>query len=1336
MAFGNCLGITEITIPKGVTAAQIDAYAHGRGPFGNCTNLSAVTFENGITKIPANLFSCCTGKIETVLPDTVTEIGYNAFENSGLLTIKLSEKLKKIQSYAFAGCRNLSSIIIPGTVTSIESSVFSGCSAMTTIRIPESVTEMGEAVFKNCSSLYDVNLSSSCVNIKKFMFEGCASLEKITLPDKVTTIEASTFLDCSALKEIVWSKALTAIKGSAFKNCSSLVEITVPETVTSLGSEAFSNCDALTTITIPDSVTSFGTSMFYDCDALTTVKLGSGLTAIPKSTFEHCDVLETLTVPRRVTSIGANAFKDSVKFSSIFIPQSVTSIDATAFSYPAKLTIYGVPGTYAETFANDNSITFVAQQTSATAIALDPTTLSIAKGSTAQLKLTVTPEGFTDAVIWKSADTSVATVTDTGLVKAVNNGSTVIKVTAGKVSASCKVTVVQPVTSISLNRSAQTLEALQTFQLVASVYPANAADPRVAWSSSAPEIATVSDTGLVTALKKGTAVITASSMDGGNVSRSCTVTVSNTAYLCQTVAELESPHNYENSCTDVWSYTIPGASELKVSFDARTCMEDGFDYLYIYGADGKEVGKYTGTELSRKTITVPGNTVRIKMKSDDSGNDWGFKVTSVSADAVSPVTVRPIGAGQAVPEYQLDGDTLTVTYDLPCRVGYLGSDGTYLALQPSGKSAKYDISGLPAGTELVLVVLGDFNGDGALTTDDISALRDAILEKSPSTELQAFAADGNKDGKLSAADVSHLRAAVLGKTVSPSSASSVTYSAALNTPTLPVSAQAQTVTLTVTASKKMTAGAIGMQVAQDAPLALQEISNGALGFADIHVNYNNGMLVWDSENAENVTSDQLARVTFIVPANTPAGTYRLGVTDIEISKDCGEIWEPDAEVYATLTIIDADSPKAPQTITAEDVTVHYGDSARIRATTSGNSALSYEVTSGHDVIDVDSDGTLTIKQTGSAVVTITAAETDEFFSAVKDVQVTVLPAEDDPAQRFNDLMAKIPENTADIGRDSLADIEAAEEAYNEAILDKNVKKNLDKTLVKRLKAARKAYSKNEKAAQKVQALIDKLPEASALDYSKDRKNVEKAEKAFDKLTGQQPSFLEDGAADKLFECATQMEKLGTCADVIKQAQAAIKKLPIWSKLKGTDAAKVEAAEKAMEALEKAAEETGITLGVGEANGEKYRASIAYYYDFKGTADGYREAYLDPLAGCEADKEHQQAIEDAREAYNALGSEFTEANVVKNVQSFITKQELSILTNLEKQLKKNEKAAQKVTKLIEKLPDPGASFTSKDVRNIEAAWKAYNKLKSDAERSFVEGVDILNACYENAHPGQR
>lgn len=105
-------------------------------------------------------------------------------------------------------------------------------------------------------------------------------------------------------------------------------------------------------------------------------------------------------------------------------------------------------------------------------------------------------------MVWKSSDTAVVTVSDTGLVKAVGVGTATIKVSVGKASASCKVTVLQPVTSISLNRSSLTMEATDTFQLQASVYPSNAADQRVQWTSSDPAVASVDENGLVTALKK------------------------------------------------------------------------------------------------------------------------------------------------------------------------------------------------------------------------------------------------------------------------------------------------------------------------------------------------------------------------------------------------------------------------------------------------------------------------------------------------------------------------------------------------------------------------------------------------------------------------------------------------------------------------------------------------------------------------------------------------------------------------------------------------------------------------------------------------------------------
>ncbi len=642
--FLSCTSLTSIRIPKSLESVSI---FYG-GPFKDCSALQNVELESGMTKIPNDLFKGCPGFTTITIPDTVTEIGEDAFAYTNLTSIIIPDTVTDIGNYAFSGCTELKDVTLPNIRKNIVAGMFENCTSLEKIVLPETVTAIRPDAFKGCTALKDITWSKALENIESCAFQNCSALTDVTIPDSVKSIGYGVFSDCSALSAV-----------------------TLPDGVKELGGQLFNNCDALTTVTIPDSVTSIGKQVFYDCDALTTVKLGSGLKSIPVSTFEHCDVLESLRIPRRVTTIGDNAFKDCVKLTSITIPRSVTKISSNAFSYPKILTIYGVSGTYAETFANENSIKFVDQQIKATAASLDKTELTINKGAAAQLNLSVTPENFTDIVDWKSTDTNIVTVSDNGVVKAVGVGTATVKVTVGDVSATCKVTVLQPVTGIDLNKSSLTMDALGTFQMTASVYPDSANDKRITWSSSDPAIASVDENGLVTALKKGTATITAAAMDGSGVKSTCKVTVSNTAYVCTDPAQLESPHNYDNSCTDVWSYRLDGASSLNVTFDARTEMEDGFDYLYILDGSGKEVGKYTGKELAGKTVSVPGDTVQIRMASDKGNNAWGFKVTSVTAGSKTcqhvwdngKVTKEPTETETGIKTYTctLCGETKTET---------------------------------------------------------------------------------------------------------------------------------------------------------------------------------------------------------------------------------------------------------------------------------------------------------------------------------------------------------------------------------------------------------------------------------------------------------------------------------------------------------------------------------------------------------------------------------------------------------------------------------------------------------------------------------------------------
>mgnify|MGYP002566081439 CR=1 FL=1 len=632
-AFGNCTSLTEITIPKSLEEAGRE-YGFGMydyGPFCGCTNLKTVKLEKGLTQIAGNLFMRCYGLENIDIPDTVTTIGENAF--------KLCTSLENVKMY--------------NSIDEINGRAFAGCTSLKSVSLPDSITGMGTEIFSGCTSLSSVKLPNKRVNIMSSTFEGCTSLTEITLPDTVTTIQDHAFKNCTALKTINWSKSITDIQSYAFENCDALTKLDIPNTVTNigtgafyecggftdiavpnsvknLGSRAFENCDALAKVSISDSVTSMGEKAFYDCDALTDVELGTGITQIPTSCFEHCDALPSVVLPYRVSKVGDNAFKNCVALIEITIPRATTSISSSVFSYPAKMTVYGISGTYAETFANQQGMKFVDKAVKATNVVLDKTGLTLNRGMKYSLTMTVTPATFTDEVSWKSTNVNVAAIAEDGTVTAKEAGQATIKVTVGDVSATCKVNVVQPVTSIYLNKTSLEMTALDTYQLQASVYPSEANNKEVSWESSDEKVATVDENGLVQAKEKGTAVITAKAKDGSEVSRSCKVTVKNTAYVVTDISKLESTHNYENNCSDFWVYTKAGASALNITFNSKTALEEDFDYLYVFDKENKQVGKYTGTQLAGKTITVSGDTVKIQLVSDDAGNAWGFKVDVIT----------------------------------------------------------------------------------------------------------------------------------------------------------------------------------------------------------------------------------------------------------------------------------------------------------------------------------------------------------------------------------------------------------------------------------------------------------------------------------------------------------------------------------------------------------------------------------------------------------------------------------------------------------------------------------------------------------------------------------
>ena len=625
-SFGSCEKLTEIEIPKSLKTGDWN----GGGPFSNCKGLKTVTFEKGTTRIACYLFGNCTGLEEIVIPDTVTSI----------------------DSYAFWKCSNLKSVTIGENVTTIGYYAFGDCSSLESVEIPDSVTEIGMYAFANCSSMTEAYIADSVTSMGDSTFSDCVKLEKVHIPNCRINIMSNMFYNCNSLKEINLPDTLETIQQSAFYNCDSLTEMVLPGKVKEIGNSTFYDCDGLTKLVIPDSVTSIGNNAFNSCELLADVSLGTGLTAIPESCFANCPSIKEIVLPYRMKTLAAKAFNACTALTDVTIPRSVTTIGSQVFSYPAKMTIYGIAGTYAQTYADENSIQFVNKEVNATAASLDKKELTLNKGAVSRLVLSVTPSDFTDQVSWKSADQGIATIEEDGTLRALAIGTTTIKVIVGNVEAACKVTVVQPVTSVSISGNYKiSMEGGDTLQLTAAAYPQNAFNKELKWESADPSVATVTKTGEVKALKKGSTRITATAMDGSGCNDYVDITVTNNVVYAQTVEEMQSPHPYEVNSSDKWIYTLKGATKTYITFDDKTEVEEDFDYIYVFDKNKKQTGKYTGKELAGKTIMVEGDTVILQLVADDAGVAYGFGVSRISdtGSAQNP-TQTPAPTPSATPQ--------------------------------------------------------------------------------------------------------------------------------------------------------------------------------------------------------------------------------------------------------------------------------------------------------------------------------------------------------------------------------------------------------------------------------------------------------------------------------------------------------------------------------------------------------------------------------------------------------------------------------------------------------------------------------------------------------------
>lgn len=181
-----------------------------------------------------------------------------------------------------------------------------------------------------------------------------------------------------------------------------------------------------------------------------------------------------------------------------------------------------------QTFYGDVK-SFTTGSVSVESVSLDRSSYSFKTiGDQITLKATVLPSNATDkSVTWTSDNASVAKVDASGTVTAVGNGTATITVTTNNSSkkASCTITVAQVVTGITLDKTSLDLAEGKTYSLTATITPSNANNRSITWTSSKTSVATVDQSGKVTAISLGTATIKAAANDGSGKYATCTITV-------------------------------------------------------------------------------------------------------------------------------------------------------------------------------------------------------------------------------------------------------------------------------------------------------------------------------------------------------------------------------------------------------------------------------------------------------------------------------------------------------------------------------------------------------------------------------------------------------------------------------------------------------------------------------------------------------------------------------------------------------------------------------------------------------------------------------------------
>ncbi len=281
-------------------------------------------------------------KIVTV-SDGVTSVGDYAFYNitgykyQKLTTVNLSDTVEEIGSYAFRGCKSITTVI--GTnVEQIGEYAFRGCSSLTCTDF-DSLVEIGNGSFSFCSSLSEFAFSSTIKKIGPSAFKGCSGLKSLILPDNITSLGNNAFADCTGLDSVEFSASqITSYVRGVFNGAGidEGMNITFGSNVTVVPPGLFENCSDIKTVALGSGVTTIGDYAFYS-SGIKNITITSSVKSIGDYSFALCNDLVSFSVDSENTLYSSGSDGELMNKSKTYIYRYPSGKSVTSYTVPSTV---------------------------------------------------------------------------------------------------------------------------------------------------------------------------------------------------------------------------------------------------------------------------------------------------------------------------------------------------------------------------------------------------------------------------------------------------------------------------------------------------------------------------------------------------------------------------------------------------------------------------------------------------------------------------------------------------------------------------------------------------------------------------------------------------------------------------------------------------------------------------------------------------------------------------------------------------------------------------------------------------------------------------------------